>query len=431
MITVSRELYPKDQDESVNVCSCVNSAFPTYTSDAGSSMLEIRRSAETSQMWRSLDGGAAKRGREGGPEDGGETWAFADEIPIESRGPDGLFAETGFGPLYRDPDNDRLIRFQQECLYTVPRCERKTYFESEGTLIENSYRAFYQISHDGGQSWDERRQFIEHGDAYDATHWAKDVTFREGCAVLGEPPPFHKLSDGRIVFPCNIRTNTGADKYGTIQAGRFYGQWNNDGTDLTWTSGGRVYGGGCEQTTAVLRDGRILNIMRVQGHITPYLFDPWLRPWTVSEDGGETWSEPKPLTYDDGSGLTSPRAWTVLIRSDKNGRLYWIANILPAYDSAESADLRQRYPGRADPRYPLAIVEVDEDSLTLKKNTFTVIQDREPHMPHWVRFSNYHVYNDRQTGDLVLLMLTSYCELQEDRAERPWPSYRYRISVDG
>ena len=45
-------------------------------------------------------------------------------------------------------------------------------------------------------------------------------------------------------------------------------------------------------------------------------------------------------------------------------------------------------------------------------------------MPH-----NYYLYNERVTGDLRLVMLTSYCELQKDRAERPWPSYRYRIRL--
>ena len=415
MITVSRELYPADQDESINVCECANSAFPTYAAADGLTMLEIRRGPDTTQTWRS--------------DDNGRTWALADETPIESRAPGGLYAETQSGPLFRDPDNGRIIRFKRENLFTAPRCERRDYFAFCKTVVENSYRAHYQVSADAGRTWDEPRQLIERGEEFNETHWAKDVTFREGCAVLGEPPPFHKLPDGRIVFPCQVRTDAATDRYGTIQAGRFYGVWNDDATDLQWTSGGRVYGGGCEQTTAILRDGRMLNVMRAQGQITPYLFDLWLRPYSLSEDQGDTWSEPKPLTYDDGSGLTSPRSWSVLIRSESNGRLYWIADILPALDTEESAAIRDRYRGRADPRYPLAIAEVDEDTLTLKRDTLTTIQDREPHMPHWVRFSNYHVYNDRATGDLVLLMLTSYCEHQEDRATRPWPSYRYRISV--
>ena len=416
MITVSRELYPADQDESLNVCECVNSAFPIYTSGNSSSMLEIRRSAETSQVWRS--------------EDNGETWGLSDEIPIESVEPGGMFGENTLGPLYRDSDNGRIIRFQQQWLFTTPKRDRKTYFDLMRTRQENSCRIFYQVSTDGGQSWGESLQLIETGDGYDATHWARDITFMEGSAVLGDPPPFHKRGDGSIVVPCAIRTTAGTDRYGTIQAGRFLGTWDGNEPDLKWRSGGRVPGGGCEQTTAILKDGRMLDIMRVQGQVDPYPFDLWLRPFSVSEDGGETWSDPRPIQYDDGSGLTSPRAWSVLIRSERNGRLYWIANILPAIETEAHGVIKEKYPARADPRYPLAIVEVDEGELTLKRGTLTVIQDREPHMPHWVRFSNYHVYNDRLTGDLVLLMLTSYCELQEDRAERPWPSYRYHVRMD-
>ncbi len=415
MISVTRELYPADQDESVNVCQCANSAYPIYAAAEGAAMLEVRRSAHTSQMWRSEDNGAS--------------WTLADEIPIESREPGGAYAETMFGPLYRDPDNGRLIRFLQSRLYTVPRRERPTYFESSATFIPNSQRVYYQISHDAGRSWSERRPLIESGEEFDETHWARDVTFGEGGAVLGEPPPFHKRRDGRIVFPCQVRTRRECERFGEIQAGRFYAEWTEDGTDLRWTSGGRAPGGGCEQTIARLKDGRLLNIMRAQGLVKPYFFDLWLRPCTVSEDDGDTWATPQPLAFDDGERPTSPRAWSVLIRAEKNGRLYWIANILPDFGGPEAAAIQQQFPGRADPRYPLAIVEVDENALTLKRETLTIIQDREPGMPRWVRFSNFHVYNDRLTGELVLLMLVSYCEHQEDRAQRPWPSYRYRIAL--
>ncbi len=416
MITVSRELYPTDQDESLNINQNANSCYPIYVANEGVEMLEIRRAADVNQVWRSGDNG--------------ETWELAKDIPIEAGGTDGLFGETSVGPQYRDPHNGGIIQFQQQRLFTAPRSERRDYFDYVKTVRENSHRIFYRISLDQGVSWGELQQLMEQGDRYNPRHWAQGVTFLEGTAVLGEPPPFHKLSDGRLVFPCQKRSTDDEATYGSIQAGRFFAEWHHDGRDLTWRSGGRVPGGGCEQTTAVLKDGRILNVMRVQGQVDPYPFDLWQRPFSLSEDGGETWSEPRPLTYIDGSGLTSPRAWSVLIRSDRNGRLYWIANILPALEADAIAQIKQKYPMRADPRYPLAIVEVDEEALALKRDTLTVIQDREPHMPHWVRFSNYHVYNDRLTGDLNLLMLTSYCELQEDRAERPWPSYRYRIGLE-
>ena len=45
----------------------------------------------------------------------------------------------------------------------------------------------------------------------------------------------------------------------------------------------------------------------------------------------------------------------------------------------------------------------------------------------WVRFSNFRVYEERGSGDLILLMQKSYCELAP--AGLPTPYYRYRISL--
>lgn len=413
MITVTRERYPANQDEQEQVYQCATVTHPTYASVSGRALLEIREAPDSSQMWRS--------------EDNGRNWALAAELATEERNADGTFAQRAFAPLVLDPDHDLLIRFQREHLLRVPRAQARGYQSFVTALIPDSYRVFYQISRDAGRTWDPRRQLIESGAEYDAAHWAKNITHLESSIVLGEPPPFHKLPDGRIVIPAQVRTDIEAGTYGTIQAGRLYGRWRADLSDLDWQSGGRVFGGGCEQTTAVLKDGRILNIMRVQGQIQPYLFDVWLRPYTVSEDGGDTWSRPEPLQYTDGTGLTSPRAWSQLLRSARNGKLYWIANILPAYE--DTASIREQYPARADPRYPLQIVEVDEDQLALKRDTLTVIEDRAPGETHWVRFSNFFVYNDRETQDIVLLMQKSYCELQEDLDQQPHPSYRYRIRV--
>jgi len=307
--------------------------------------------------------------------DNGRTWALADQLPPPQRQADGTYAKRAYGPLVLDPDLDWLIRFQGETRFRSDPAEIRTYQEHVKAFIPNSFRWFYQVSRDGGRSWDKLRQLIEAGREFSETHWAQHVTFLRGSAVLGEPPPFHKMPDGRLVIPCQVRTDDDVKQYGTIQAGRFFAHWRRDG-HIEWTSGGRVPGGGCEQTTAILDDGRILNIMRAQGQIRNYPFSPWLRPYALSDDndGGRTWSEPKPLGYDDGSGLTSPRAWSQLIRSAKNGRLYWIANILPPMD--ESAEIRAKFPGRADPRYPLQIVEVDEAAVALKRNTLTVIEDR-------------------------------------------------------
>jgi len=72
-------------------------------------------------------------------------------------------------------------------------------------------------------------------------------------------------------------------------------------------------------------------------------------------------------------------------------------------------------------------VELDAKTRRLKRDTVSVIQDREPGDDAWVRFSNFRVYEERGSRDLILLMRKSYCELA--RAGLPSPGYRYRIVV--
>ena len=69
--------------------------------------------------------------------------------------------------------------------------------------------------------------------------------------------------------------------------------------------------------------------------------------------------------------------------------------------------------------------------MTLKRNTLTVIEDRMPGETQWVRFSNFFAYNDRETGNIVMLMQKSYCELQENLEQQPHPNCRYQISLPG
>ena len=167
--------------------------------------------------------------------------------------------------------------------------------------------------------------------------------------------------------------------------------------------------------------------MRVQGQISPYFFDVWLRPYSLSNDDGETWSQPRPLTYDDGTPFTTPRAWSQLIRSTADGNLYWIANILPGAE--EAREIQAKWPGRADPRYPLQIARIDEETLTVVRDSVAVLADREEGESKYVRFSNFYVYNDRETSEIVVLIMKSYHQDQPDLANAPHPAWRYRIQV--
>ena len=123
--------------------------------------------------------------------------------------------------------------------------------------------------------------------------------------------------------------------------------------------------------------------------------------------------------------LTSPRAWSQLIRA-QNGCLYGIANILP--DDKDTLQF-MKDTWRADPRYPVMIVEVNEENLTLKRDTETTILNREPNETKYVRLSNFFCYNDRETGEIVMYMLKSYHENQPNLENMPHPAWRFRIKV--
>ena len=413
MTTWQRESHPEQQSDRDNAFGCICCSHPTYASVTGLAMLEIRRSPTGPQLWRSPDNG--------------RTWGMVDSLPAEERMPDGNWAQWNMGPLYLDPVEDRLVRFQWYSMFSAQPSTLFGYNDFVKVLLPNTYRVFYRISTDGGLIWTPAKQLIESGDEYDSDHWAAGVTFGEGAAVLGEIPPYHKLADGRIMIPVQRRSPIGADTYGTIQAARLWAEWTPDGDDLQWRSGNAVPGGGCEQTIARLRDGRFLNVMRVQGQISPYFFDVWLRPYSLSNDDGETWSQPRPLTYDDGTPFTTPRAWSQLIRSTADGNLYWIANILPGAE--EAREIQAKWPGRADPRYPLQIARIDEETLTVVRDSVAVLADREEGESKYVRFSNFYVYNDRETSEIVVLIMKSYHQDQPDLANAPHPAWRYRIQV--
>lgn len=100
--------------------------------------------------------------------------------------------------------------------------------------------------------------------------------------------------------------------------------------------------------------------------------------------------------------------------SEDNGKLYWISNIL------------KENPDGMRPRYPLQIAEVDEEKIAIIKETITIIEDKQKGDSPLVQFSNFKVYEDRETYEFVLTM----ARIQE-RGERDLtsPAYQYRIEV--
>ena len=133
------------------------------------------------------------------------------------------------------------------------------------------------------------------------------------------------------------------------------------------------------------------------------------------DDGGAIWAEPVPWHFDNSEVFYSPATISRFLRSRRNGRVYWFGNITGP----------EAYGNR--PRYPLVMAEVDELTGFLKRDTFTVIADRDPETDsEQLQLSNFSLLDDRETGRIELYVT----KLGANRDDR-WRSdaYCYFIEV--
>ena len=164
-----------------------------------------------------------------------------------------------------------------------------------------------------------------------------------------------------------------------------------------------------EPEVAVLRDGRLLTIVRGSNTATT----PGRKWFSVSDDGGRRISPLQELRYDDGSRFYSPSSLHRFIRSARNGTLYWMANITPEPPDGNS------------PRYPLYIAEIDEDRLAVRRDSLLLVDDRATNEPAELQISNFNVLEDRETLEIEIY-LTRIGEV----ADHFWQGavYRYTFS---
>ena len=164
-----------------------------------------------------------------------------------------------------------------------------------------------------------------------------------------------------------------------------------------------------EPEVAVLRDGRLLAVARASNTDTT----PGRKWFSVSGDGGHRFSPLQELRYDDGTRFFSPSSIHRFVRSERNGTLYWLANITPEPPDGNS------------PRYPLYIAEIDEDRLAVRRDSLRLVDDRGPNEPEALQLSNFNILEDRETLDIEIY-LTRLGEV----ADHFWQGavYRYVFS---
>lgn len=171
-----------------------------------------------------------------------------------------------------------------------------------------------------------------------------------------------------------------------------------------------------ENTIVRLDSGKLAMVCRGDNSMFPEkLGYKWV---CFSYDNGMNWSEPEPLICDDGTVFESGSNGSALLRSKKNGRIYWIGNLC--------IEKTHRANGNW-PRYPLVIAEIIEEPFTIKRSSISIIDTRLPGEPETLQLSNFRVYQDRENCDIIVL-LTRFGE----RDMNNWKNagyYKYRIKL--
>ena len=286
--------------------------------------------------------------------------------------------------VFLDPDNSLLVM-----VYFMD-------LSITGEQIANG-QLIQQISRDEGRSWSEPQQIIQEGNGYDARHWAKEIELGQVGGIVAGVQHMEKTADGVLLLPFQIGYGGPGQKGNRwYKQGVFLGRWREDLSGIDWDVGDYVSlpadrsSIGClAGTLAVLDDGRIMMVMRGTAKGTDSPGDvKWL---TVSADGGSTWEAPRPLQYDDGSTMWSASSNSRLFRSSKNGRVYLITHMLDE-------------PKIASPRYPLHIAEIDPEKLAVRKDTVTLLANRDERDSADAYYEPRGVYEDRENGNLVMIV---------------------------
>ena len=152
-----------------------------------------------------------------------------------------------------------------------------------------------------------------------------------------------------------------------------------------------------EPQTRILPSGRWLIVFRGSNTQVPVwntrvdAATPGYKWCVFSDDGGRNFTPPTPWYFDTKEVVYSSASTSAFFRSSKNGRLYWLGNVI---------DEPWKIDGNG-PRYPFHICEVDEEHCCLKKDTLTVVDTIRGGETD-VELSNPNLFENRETKNLEI-----------------------------
>lgn len=345
--------------------------------------------------------------------DNGRTWSdwkvidgntkIQDECHME-----GGESQDGTGPF--DPVSRRMIKpVFQRIVRGDPKVAMREIWKGNRLFCDHG---FYQMSDDNGLNWDKAYMLkYENGPDFDPEDWDDEKYFRTNEMYIGNaislkngsvaicatvPVPFMDEADRDMpsIFPNNYRE-------GCVGGAMcFIGRWNENRKNYDWKTSKPVFLPRRKSTRGLdelhmveLSSGKLLLLIRGSNTGLDPIKCPGRRWYSVSEDAGFTWSDVNDLRYDTGEQFYSPASISSTVRSSANGKLYWIGNISVTPVAGNS------------PRYPLVIVEVDEEKICFVKNTLTIIDNRDPLKDsESLQLSNFSVIENRESNEIEIYL---------------------------
>lgn len=326
-------------------------------------------------------------------EDYGNTWSDFTRVPVKDVLPNGT-RRWNYLPAWIDPTNGNALTLGNEGVFP-------------NDLASDAAKHMflkYRVSPAGETSFKVEDSIVQTG--YTAEHPFEGVFIGKNGMQIGDIgcKPI-RTQEGKIIIPGQLyptdEKGNYYNPYGTItytDLALIMGTWQ-DNHSIKWDKMVQIRDkkqvstrGFIEPTMMVMPDGRIMMVIRGsnEGQHDKLPGRKWL---SVSEDHGHTWSPIEAWTYDNGEEIKSPSSFSTLIKHS-SGDVYWFGNI-PNVPGEE--------PWGNGPRRPLVMGKVDTKSLKLIKDSVITVDDIQPGEPKRVNLtSNFYVYEDRQTKELVL-----------------------------
>ncbi len=279
---------------------------------------------------------------------------------------------------------------------------------------EDNFRthAYFTFKRQSGEVVRRMFEFEEGGADYDPEKY-RDPAYIDKNRALAEP--IKLLPDGDLCIGlwvtmtlccklAGVDVNNYFPSCPNLQFGLIYarGHWNPEKEDYEFTYSNPIMlpdvlssRGMMEPALEVLPNGRWLVVFRGSNHISDVWntrispVAPGFKWYTYSDDGGKTFAPPMPWHFDTREVVYSPASTSSFFRSGKNGKLYWIGNVIEEPWRVNSND----------PRWPLQICEVNEEYGYLIKDTLTVIETVRDGQTS-IELSNFGLLEDRETLDL-------------------------------